>query len=77
MLKKILLHFKWHCEDNSFTSMWKGISKSFVAVCNEYLNMLSTQLSLYRGFNVEYISQTFQTIVNKVVTGGDKGAKWE
>lgn len=35
------------------------------------------QLSLCRGFNVEYISQTFQIIVNKIVTGEDKGAKWE
>lgn len=35
------------------------------------------QLSLYSGFNVEYISQTFQIIVNKIFTGEDKGAKWE
>lgn len=33
------------------------------------------QLSLCRGFNVEYISQTFQIIANKIVTGEDKGAK--
>lgn len=32
-------------------------------------------LSLHRGFNVEYISQTFQVIVNKTVSGEDRGTK--
>lgn len=56
--------------------MWKGISKSFIAVGNEYLEALSTlSVIICRGFNVEYISQTFQMIANKIVTGEDKGAK--
>lgn len=76
ILKEILLHVKCQCKDNSFASMWKGISKSFIAVGNEYLEALSTlSVIICRGFNVEYISQTFQMIANKIVTGEDKGAE--